>query len=284
MSKGKGRKSTNPPAPEAPSARYRFFLWAIAFLSAAQLLVGLDYITLWPGAEATQVWAALQDSAGGGLPALIMESIPLSSEYWLLAFRLPSLLAYVMALGLFWMWAPKLFGREVTQLTLLVIAASFMLPIMAKQATLDAWRLGPELGCWLALMYYFKSPTQKWLVRAGGLGVLAVIAGGYSTLVLLLVWQIAYYRLLTPKQEGLKVALTKPFIIAYLGFAVHFGIAWVTGGMPTPSDYFSFGFPGLGQYKFLGYALLGMLPFIGFTLAALRDLYYKMKRGEELAW
>jgi hypothetical protein len=270
-------------APAGPSSRYRFFTWAVAFLALAQLAVGLDYITIWPGAEAEVIWRSASGSPTGSLAVGLLGIIPIDSEYWLLAYRVPGVLLYLLGLWVFFRWGAALFGRDAVELTLILTAASLLLPVLAKTASLDAWRLGLELSFWVAFLRYAKDPSRQWLLAAAGLGSLAVLTGQLSTLVLLLFWQVAYYRLLVPRNAALKVQLAKPFVFIYLVFGVAFLVSYLRGNTPTDGSFFYFNLLQWGQLRFFGYAFLGLAPFIGFALAAVRDLFYKIRRGEEQA-
>jgi MFS family permease len=92
-----------------------------------------------------------------------------------------------------------------------------------------------------------------------------------------------YYRILVPKHPELKRELGKPFVVIYLVFGLAYAIGATLGYTRSLADFYTYYFLNLGHLKFFLYALLGLAPFIGFTLAALRDLFYKVKRGEELS-
>ena len=274
-------KKASPPA--QPSSRYRFFCWAVAFLSLSQLLVGLDYITLWPGAEAQLVWDS-QTTTPVFSPLLsIFGGIPLDSEFWLVAYRLPSFFFYLIGIGFFYIWGQALFGRQAVQVTLLLTAATFLLPVLAKSGALEVWRFGLEIAAWIALMRFMKTPTRSWLISVAVLGGLAALFGQWATVVMFLIWQVSYYRLLSPENEALKKQLAKPFVLIFLVFGISLLIELLLGGGTSHRPYYYFDFLQLGHLKFFFYSLLGLMPFIGFTLAGLRDLFYKLQRGEELA-
>ncbi len=171
-------KTTPLAAAPANSSQYRFFCWVIAFLTAAQLLVGLDYITLWPGAEARLVWAAVRADWSGSYPVAFLSTISAASDYWLLVYRLPGVLLLGVGVVLFFRWGTALFGRPAVETTLLVTAASLFIPLVAKAATLDIWRLALELAAWVALLRYFKTPTRQWLLWSALLGGAGCGAGG----------------------------------------------------------------------------------------------------------
>ncbi len=266
-----------------PSSRYRFFCWAVAFLSLAQLVVGLDYITLWSGAETQLVWDS-QTTTPAFSPLLsILGGIPVDSEFWLVAYRLPSFFFALLGVAFFYVWGSALFGRQVVAVTLLVAAATFLLPFLAKSAALDIWRFGLEIAAWVALMRFLKTPNRSWLITVAVLGSLAALIGQWATVVMLLIWQVSYYRLVNPQNETLKKELAKPFVIIFLVFGLSLVTGLIAGGNSSHRPYFYFDFLQLGHLKFFFYVLLGLSPFIGFALAGLRDLFYKLKRGEELA-
>lgn len=277
---GKAKKVT---APAGPSSRYRFFCWAVAFLASAQLVVGIDYITLWPGAEAQFVWSSQTESSGFSPLLKLMGSIPLDSDYWLFAYRLPGLLFYLLGLWLFYRWGRALFGQQAVEVSLLVAAATLLLPVLAKNASLDSWRFGWEIACWTALLRFIKAPERKWLVAVAVTGSIAALVGQWATVVMLLIWQVSYYRLLSPNNQALKRQLAKPFVLILAVFAFSLVLGLVFGGSVSHRDFLTFDFIKLGQWRFFFYSILGLAPFIGFTLAALRDLFYKLRRGEELA-
>ncbi|MEL7221678.1 MAG: hypothetical protein AAGJ93_10190 [Bacteroidota bacterium] len=168
-------------------------------------------------------------------------------------------------------------------MTLLLVAASFLLTSIAKTGALDSWRLGFELGAWLAFIHYLKQPKRSWLIYTAILGSLAVLVGQWSSLLLFLVWHIGYYRLMVPAQPALKKSIHYPFIAIYAVFALSYLLRYFTANPLAVGDLFYFQAFQLTHLKLFGYTLLGLAPFLGFALAALRDLFFKIKKGEELA-
>lgn len=263
---------------EEPSSRYRFFTWVVLFLALAQLVVGLDYITVWPGAEAQQIWQSTGAEGGAYLSSLLFSVLPETSPYWLFLFRLPSVLLYLLSAILFYQWGKDLFGKESIELALIVLGGSLFLPIMAKMASLDIWSLFFELATWLSLVHFQKDGTKKWLLRIALFGSLAVLFGQFQSLILMLIWQVGYYRLIPASNEVIKKNLAQPFVIIYLVF----GISYILGNRGTESAYY-FKIFNLSHHQFLLFSILGLGPFIGFCMASLRDLFYKLKKNEELA-
>lgn len=278
MSVSKAKKAKQAAVVNDGTSSRRFYTWVIVFLALAQLLVGLDYITLWPGAETAQVWQSVQADAAKSMSSLLLSVLPEASSYWLLLFRIGSSLLYVFAVLLFYRWAKPLFGKESVDLSLLVLCGSLLLPTMAKMASLDMWSFAFELGAWLSLLHFMKDVQKKWLIRIAVFGSVAVLFGQAQTLVLLLIWQVMYYRLASTQNESAKQHIAKPFVIIYIVFA----IVSVLFGLNNNDSYY-FNVFGLGFHRFLLFSVLGLAPFLGFTMAAFRDLFFKVKKGEELA-
>jgi len=193
-------------------------------------------------------------------------------------YRLPSVLMYLLSVVLFYRWGKDLFGKQSLELALIVLGGSLFLPIMAKMASLDIWSLFFDLATWLSLVHFQKSGTKKWLLRIALFGSLAVLFGQFHSLLLMLIWQVGYYRLIPESNEAIKKNLAQPFVIIYLVF----GISYILGNQGGDSAYY-FKIFNLSHHQFLLFSLLGMGPFIGFCMAAFRDLFYKLKRNEELA-
>ncbi|MEM9931122.1 MAG: hypothetical protein AAF840_14990, partial [Bacteroidota bacterium] len=280
MSKNKKKQPAGPPP--GPSSRYRFFLWMTSFLALAGLLVGIDYATIWPDAEAYFIWKSITNAGHTNILQDILSTIPSESEYWLLAYRLPGLLLYALGIYLFFRWGRSLFGTETVQVTLLLVAASLLLQFLAKVASLDAARFGLELGFWVALMHYFKKPEREWLVPTAILGVAAILVGQTATLIVVLSWWMGYF-LLLKKAEGSRPQVALPFLFIIGVFAVDFLVSVLNpahSSMMLASYFHPFK---LSFLKLLFFTFLGLAPFIGFAFAAIRDLIYKWRKGEELA-
>jgi len=260
------------------SSQYRFFTWVILFMVSAQLLVGLDYATIWSGAEIQHIWQSMGQKTTTSLSSILLGLIPETSEYWLLFYRLPGLLLYVLAAALFYRWGKSLFGQTSVQSALLVLGGSLFLPIMAKIASLDVWTMVFELATWLSILHFQKEASKKWLLKIALFGSLAVLFGQIQSVGLLLVWQVLYYRMSASSNEQFKSHFAKPFVIIYLVFA----ISYIFMGHSTRESYYFNAFD-FKYHQFLLFSLLGLAPFIGFCMASLRDLVYKLKRGEELA-
>lgn len=279
---GKAKAKTT--SPTSPSSRFRFFCWAVAFLSLAQLLVGLDYITIWPGGEARLLAEQTTAFALSAPASWLLSLLPFKTSYWLLWYRLPGLLLSLGGIALFYRWGRALFGRETVVLTLLVAAASLFLPLLLKRALLDLWAFGPLLASYVALLRYYKEPTNQWRMASLLSGSLAILLGGLQAiLVLILLWLLLLGLIKGPDRLALSQRLRRP-VIAWASMAVAVTLLAMSGpGLITWDSHFQYPTLSLGHLSFVGWSLVGMLPLIGFTLAGLRDLGYKVRRHEELS-
>ncbi len=88
--------------------------------------------------------------------------------------------------------------------------------------------------------------------------------------------------MLVKDDTDLKRQYGKPFVLIYLALGAAHLLRYLLGA-GTGVSFLAFDFMDLSHLQFVGYSFLGLLPFIGFLVAALRDLFYKLKRGEELA-
>lgn len=225
----------------------------------------------------------MQGRWAGAYPVAFLSTIPDTSDYWLLAHRLPGLLLLGLGATLFFRWGKALFGSSAVETTLLVAAASLFIPLVAKTATLDTWRLGLELGGWVALLRFFKTPTRGWFLWSAVLGGLAVLLTGLNSLLMMVVFQVAYYRMAVQGDADKKRQFGKPFLLIYLTWGVGALLARYGWGFKEGDAFLAFDFWEGRYLHFIGYSLLGLLPFSGFLVAALRDLHYKLKRREELS-
>ncbi|RMF01324.1 MAG: hypothetical protein D6772_05005 [Bacteroidetes bacterium] len=279
-----GKAKAKPRVPNAPSSRFRFFCWTVSFLSMAQLLVGLDYITIWPGGEAKLLAESGELFVPSSPLSYLLSVLPLPAPYWLLWYRLPGLLLSLAGVVLFYRWGRVLFGRETVVLSLLAAAASLYLPVLLKQATLDVWAFGPLLAAYVALLRYYKEPRARWRTATISTGVVAILSGGLQAiLVLVLLWLLLLSLVKGPARLQLSEQLRVP-TLSWAAAALSITVLSMWGpGLIAWDHHFSHPVLSWGHLSFLGGSLLGMLPLIGFTLAGFRDLGYKVRRHEELS-
>lgn len=260
-------------SPVAPSSRFRFFLWMSGFFALAALFIRLDAITVWPGAEARLLTQALSDTRGSYLPAYLSSLLTqpgadlfAGADLFFLFPRLLSAVLLVVAALIFYRWGRKLFGPQVVQLQLLLLAASLYLPFHGKVATPDAALLLAHLGLWLSAILVVRSGRLSYQLYLGVFALLGGILAPFNTLVLSLV-VLGFFLFRAPLATVARRGWIAP-VAALVGLLA----------FPPPGMLY-FGW----KSSAYGYAILGTLPFIGFLIGGLRDLVYKLGRREELA-
>lgn len=276
------RKKKKKPAAEVPdlpveaavSSRYRFFLWICAFFATAGLLIGVDVITVWPGAEGYALDLALSNERGSYLPAFIYGSMteagaglfPMADLFFLFP-RIFSAGILLLTVVLFYRWGKPLFGVRTVELQLLLIAASLWLPFFGKMATADSWLVFSHVGLWLSFIYLIRAGRVKHQLYVGVFALIGGIVAPFSTIVLVLgLCAIMAWRYDT--QRVLKLGWPAA-VVPLVALLVH-------GNHPNEIYFSDFS-------SVLIYAFVGTLPFVGFAVGGIRDLIFKLRKREELA-
>lgn len=269
--------------PGEDSARFRFFTWLIFFLGLASVLVMNDAASPWPGAEALLL-SELGGRPAGPVaaewnaywPALLYRLLPWEGALWLFWPRLLSVVAVVAMAGLFYGWGRDLFGRPTVMHTLLVVAASFFLPVMGKVATPDSWVLLLHTGGWLGYLRWSKRPGGRsgWIALAL-MGIAATVSPFSTLLLIALLFLLPALLGYRPLPRAAYSAIGLIWLISGLSLLLSdfqdLPLYW------TPAN-------GINSYGgFLLYNFLGVIPFVGFLLAGLRDMAFKAQKGEELS-
>ncbi|MEO0733602.1 MAG: hypothetical protein AAFZ52_12270 [Bacteroidota bacterium] len=271
------KKLTEPPPAPPHSSRFRFFLWISAFFFLAALLIMLDDITAWPGAEARVLDHALSNERGSSLLTFLYglllplgEGIDQQTEAIWLFPRLLST-ASVLLTGFFtYRLGGKLFGTQATGLGLLCAGASLFLPFFGKVATPDALALLGQSGFFWCILLAGADREKNYLLPAGIFLFLAGVAAPLSTLISGMAVILAGRLIFGGGKQWLNllILLALPLTVLLLQGNQGTGRYWFWGENP------------LGYGRFLAYTLLGMLPLTGWLLAGLRDLVYKVRQGE----
>lgn len=287
MSKKNRKKksaATTPPGADQPlaarSSRFQFFVWISAFFFFAALLLRLDVITVWPGAEGYSLDYALSNERGGsmlsfayGLLFPLGKNIDTETEAIWLFPRLISVVSVLLTGFFTYRFAGRLFGKEATGLGLLAAGASLFLPFFGKIATPDALALLGQAGFFWTILLAGADRERNYLLPAGVFLLLGGIAAPASTLVFGLATIVAGRLLMGGGKQWLVLLslLAIPFIVLILQGNQGIRSYWFWGGQP------------LAYVKFLGYSLLGMAPLAGWLLAGCRDLVFKIQRGEQMS-
>lgn len=246
---------------------------ACLFFLANQLLMN-DVILLWSGAESTIVAASL-DEGGAWLPQIVLHIMleATSSTFWI---RFPSTVIFLMTLVISYLWLRPMFGKMTALLTIWLIGASLMVPVLGKIATADSWAFASLWLALLALLRYLKAPVLKWRIFFYVIGLLAIWIHPLSSSVGLLIAAFGLYRF---HPQGPRMISLAPWVLVMLFLPLFYFTNWGAWGTPSFShDYFN-----QSYFRYLAYALLGTLPFIGFVFSGLWESFQKAKKGEELA-
>ena len=257
------------------SQRYQLFLGLCLLLFLINLFVMNEVATLWNGAESALLWE-IQNGLQTGLPHLLLHDLLPAGEIQPFALRSVAPLLLLLALGFYYQYAKNIFGKATVILTLAALAASLLLPNLAKRATGDLFLFATQLLCILSLILYLKKSHWHWQVlfylSFGGsiwlqpIGSLLFI----SVSAALLCWRHPQGRLLLRLNPWLA------------GLLLTFGL-YFAGRLEWTSPIFELGWGSASIQKYIRWNLFGALPFIGFLMAGFRETYVKFRKGEELA-
>ncbi len=265
-------------AGESRGTRFRYFTWLVIFFALAGLLLRIDVISPWPGADAYTLWWGQRLDARAYLPTFWQSLLPLD-ELWLLWRRLPSALALVAAALLFYRWGKRLFGKPMVTYGLLALAGSVWLPFFGKLAGADMLALFAHLGWWLSIRFLYKTAETKWIVRTALFGVAACVLAPLSTAIL--VGLLFAFDYLGGDRQW------RPAVAWVAGLTLVAGFLRLVIGGWSPqlaaTDYFYGAGPVGGTGSLLLWSIIGLLPAVGFLVGGLRDLVFKLKRREELS-
>lgn len=274
------KKKSFPETAELPvkrSSRFQFFLWISAFFFFAAIVIRLDVLTVWTGAEGHALDHALSNQRGSSMLSFLYGQLfPLglgideqTDAIWLFP-RLISA-ACLLLTGFFtFQLAGRLFGRQAITFGLLCAGASLFLPFFGKVATPDALALLGQTGFFWSILLAGADKEKNYLLPAGLFLLLAGIAAPISSLAFGLATILAGRLLMGGGKQwfNLLSLLAIPLTILLLQGNQGIRSYWFWGGQP------------LAYGRFLSYSLLGLLPVAGWSLAGIRDLVYKVKRQE----
>ena len=266
------------------SKKYKFFLFISAFIFVINLLIMNEYTTVVEVVE-SDFLLDVQGVLGQGsaridskplLPVWFTSVIYKSLGMNLFGLRLPSVLLLICSFVGFYFLGKKIFGKQATVVTLLVMGSSFLPVNFAKLAVGDTWLFATQLMSFVLMILYLKQPVSKWKWGVWGFVVLGALVHPLS----MLVWSAGlwtYLFFMHPKGKNLKGLFLLPLLVVIYLPLGYFG--YVSLEMP----HF---FMGIGSGRFRYYfvfALLGVLPWFGFLPASLWDMIQKVRKKEELA-
>jgi 4-amino-4-deoxy-L-arabinose transferase-like glycosyltransferase len=257
------------------SDRFQFFMGVSALLFLANLFIMNDYATLWNGPEAALLWD-VDFGLLNSLPHLLTAALYDPEAFNLFVLRLPGPILLCLAFGIYYLLGKRIFGRTQILFTLLILGASFMMPVLAKRNTADLWLWFAQLFTLLALLRFLKQTSWLWQILFYlGLLVAVVLQPLGSTLLFFIIPTALYFY----HPQGKNLMRLAPWIAALGLFALSYFLNPELFNQRT----FEIGWRSSSFGKYLLVNILGVLPFVGFLLAGIRETIFKLKRGEELA-
>ncbi|GJM32240.1 MAG: hypothetical protein DHS20C18_12410 [Saprospiraceae bacterium] len=232
-----------------------------------------DVMSIWDGAEANNI----NDANSGiytSIPALVLGWM--SDSDFPFFQRLPGILVILGGLAGFYGIGWRIFGKETTLLTILFIAATFLVPTLGKLATLDSWVFVAQLLAIVSLLRFMKEPIFLWQLVCYLFLLFALWLEPLGTLILSLSFSIG---LLIKHPQGRNLLKLQPWLVLLSGLAIGYILNLLTWQQPG----LLIGFFQLSYAKYFLISLLALFPIIGFCLGGIRDLFLKLGRGEELS-
>ncbi|MEM6879416.1 MAG: hypothetical protein AAF544_12695, partial [Bacteroidota bacterium] len=270
--KFKSAQQSEQPKQEAGiSNRYRFFLWLCGFFALAGLILRIDVITAWSGAEGWSLDAAVSGKSRViYLPTVIQSWLSTLTEPFYLAPRVLSISFLLGTAMIFQQWGSRLFGKETSRLAILVAASGLWIPFFGKVATADSWALFGHVGLVLATAMQLRSGKDIYKAWMLGFTIISLLAAPLSTFLMAILLTAIYW-----KNKELRQVLFA--ILPLCGMVVPLF------GLPVDRTYYFWGSISLSsQGDYLLYAFLGVLPQVGWWLASGRDAVLRFKKGDEL--
>lgn len=252
------------------SIQKRLFIGVAAILFLANLLVMNDFTSLWDGPESFIFWQLSQGGSKGSLYEGVLSLVYNLGIFW---FRLPGALLLLLAMPLYWLISQKIFGRQATLYTLLALAASLLMPNLAKCASGDVWAMVTQWLAFATLIRFLKQPERGWQLLFYLLLALAVWVQPMNALIFLLGVSIYLY---FAHPQGKNLIRLQPWL-AGPAFA---GILYALNMLSFDGQGFVVGFR---SGRFFLWNFLGLLPFLGFWMAGLWESFQRARKGEELA-
>ncbi|MEL6393349.1 MAG: hypothetical protein AAFR97_11400, partial [Bacteroidota bacterium] len=189
------QQSEQPKQEVGISNRYRFFLWLCGFFALAGLILRIDVITAWPGAEGWSLDAAVSGKSRViYLPTVIQSWLSTLTEPFYLAPRVLSISFLLGTAMIFQQWGSRLFGKETSRLAILVAASGLWIPFFGKVATADSWALFGHVGLVLATAMQLRSGKDIYKAWMLGFTIISLLAAPLSTFLMAILLTAIYWK------------------------------------------------------------------------------------------
>ena len=190
--------------------------------------------------------------------------------------RLPGALILLISCTIFYFLSRRLFGSTALASFYVVLGSSLLVINSSKLAVADSFLFAVQLVSIPLLIRYLKQ--GKWQWQLGWWSCL--IIGSLLAPLVMLIWGVAwwqYLRMLHPNGQRLKEWYWLFLWVAGVS------IGWTKGWLDSTDEAYFLAYTNQSWLSFLGISMLGILPWLGFLPAALRELFFKLKKKEELA-
>lgn len=256
------------------SYKFQLLIFLIIALASASLFVMDDIMTIWSGAESHLLWDISKGNDGFYLPKTILQLLPVEDVP--LDYRWPGGILFMSSLLLLWFITKPLFGKEMSIVTLLVLASSFVVPFFAKLATGDIWAFSFFSLAYFAMIRFLKQPTWLWRIVFFISLFGAILVHPLSAIIFFVGTSLFLYWK-HPARQNIINLYVWPALLVFVPLA-HFGglLAW-------NQSYMMWNFPYSNYGLFLLFCIIGIFPFSGFFVGGIRDWVYKIRKNEELA-
>lgn len=258
------------------SIRFRAFLLICSLIISLSLFLFNDLMTIWSGAEASWLWASLSLEKTSFLPLAAMKILAQTQENFPFIPRVTGAVLFLASVLGFYHIAKPYLGKMVVLLTALVLGAGFLIPVLSKLATLDIWIFSFHFLTFFTMIRYLKQPDVIWR----GLFYLGLSFSILIQPVSALVFLMGSAAFLWWKHpQGRRLVTLNPWIAGLLLTVVFHYL----GLLHWQNEWLIFSTGGADFGKYMLFNFIGILPFVGFWVGGLRDLVYKLKKGEEMA-
>lgn len=256
----------------------KFFLGAAGAVLLLNLYLGIDFLSIWQGAEA-EIGLGLRSiqDLPAGLHAWFQQLLWRNGAEDVFWYRLAGGLLLLGSAGLMYFWGRPLLGQRGMLFALWVLGSSLLWVQAGRFASGDAWLVAAQVAGSFAWLRYLKQPTRLWQFASW----ISFLFGIFISPLQMLIWSAVLFVsfwFFHPQGKRLK--------------SLHIWVGWIIGialfvwsnqqGWNWSDGFYAYYGKGVtGWYLLL--TVLGMLPWVGFLLAGFRESWTKLRQREELA-
>lgn len=241
------------------------------------MLIKVDYADIALLQETTTLRIA--ETAQGSLrnfPQVLYNYIYDSTDGDLFSMRLPGMLFLIAGLFYWFFLGKKLLGEWVTTTAILIMCSTFAILNLSKFAVGDVWILIANLFLFTSVLLNIKQDQLKWKILFGVSLVFSYICQPFqaSLFTVVLFATLFFFH---PQGKRLKNPLYWGSPVLLMMLSIFMGLY----NANNPNTYFSWG--SLSPLEYLWKNFAAVLVWLGFLMGAFKDLFQKIRKGEELS-